>query len=385
MLRSFLNINHYIDYNVYDRDGEPLAHPSLSAILSPSLASMELSREKYIDIPEEVLSVYSSFRPTPLFRATDFEEALGCDCRIYIKDEGVAPAGSHKSNSAYYIASACKRDGLKTLTTETTGNWGVALAGAAKDIGIELVCFIDAESNIKRKDRKKDMEAVGAKVIIVEPTGNYKDLITLSSDVAIAYTHTIDNAAYIFGSVYGYFLVPQTLIGLEAKIQMQELSCYPDIVVGSCGGGANLMGIASAFLADRLEHGRNVEIFSAEAASCPILTKGKMGIFGIDQHGFYPQLNTYGIDGLINNGDYIGGLGSTIVASSVAYFHSQGLIGAGVFTAEEARMAANLFYKSTGRRVALETSYQLAGLIHLCKKNAGKSFLVAISSIAEPL
>lgn len=383
MIDSFLNINSMFDYAVYRRNGTRFNIDDLSAILPPSLAETELSRERRIAIPTDLQALYRCYRPTPLFRAREFEKAIGTDCEIYIKDEGATPSGNHKVNSALYICHMCARDGVKVLTTETTGNWGIALAKAAKELGIHVVCFMDAESHRVRPDRKSTMENAGATVVIVELDSTHGDLLSLSADAAIQHTQQLEDAAYIFGSVYGYFLTPQSLVGLEAKSQLAGLSIHPDIVVGSCGGGANLLGISAPFIEEHVENRHQVQIFSAEAAACPIVTKGVFGTYGIETLGGYPLLETYGLSGLVNDGNYIGGLGSTIVASAVAHFHQQGIIKGSTFTADQAEHAGNLFRKSEGRRVALETCYQLAGIIQCCQYIHRGTILTSISSVPE--
>lgn len=380
MIQSLLNINSFIDYKVYSHDGIPLSLANLSKLIPPSLASIELSRQQYIQLPQSILSSLANFRPTPLFRAKAFEKTLGHDHKIYIKDEGATPTGNHKSNSAICIIGWCKSDGIKTITTETTGNWGLALARAAQQSGIKVVCFMDTISHQLRPDRKKAIEAAGSEVVLVAAGQKCNDLLSLSADAAIERTKAIPDAAYIFGSVYGYFLIPQSMIGLEAMQQLREESDYPDIVIGSCGGGANLMGLAAPFLAESITGGRQIIVFSAEAHECPILTQGIFGIHGIDENGFFPRLATLGITG-IDHGRYIGGLGSTIVATSVANFLERGMIHAACFSGSAAQDASSQFFAAEGRRVALETSYQLAALVSIARSTRGKTFLLAISSV----
>jgi len=382
MLKKFLNLNYYCPVNLYDPiSGKEINFDMLSKTLPPSLAKLELSRDKYIEIPKELQLVYKTYRPTDIFRAKDFEKAIRTDCQIYIKDEGGSPTKNHKANSSFLIAYLCKKDGIGTITTETTGNWGIALAMAGKKFGIKVVCFLDFESHKKRPDRKKVVEEFGAKVIVVNPKNNekIKDLLTLSADAAIEYTKNLKDAYYIFGSVYNYFIIPQSVIGLEIKAQLLKIGEYPDIVIGSCGGGANLLGTSAVFLADIMDEKRKTKIVSAEADTCPILSEGKMGMFSIDNLNHYPLMKTYGIKGL-KKGNYIGGLGSTIVASSVADFHSRGLIEVNQFSSIEARNAAELFFKSEGRLVALETGYAIAAVIKQAKVNSKKIIVVNISS-----
>lgn len=384
MIDKLLNINSYCNYQLFDQSTKtPIVSSEILKMFPPSLAEIELSKESRITIPMPVAEVYQKFRPTPLFRATAFEKAIETDCEIYIKDEGGTFSGNHKANSAFFIAYLCKRDGIRTITTETTGNWGTALAQACSYFGVNLLCFIDEQSHKLRPDRKAEMEKAGAQVIVVPLDQSHHDLLTLSADSAIQYTKNMSNAAYVFGSVYGYFVIPQTIIGAEAKQQLAEIGKYPDIVVGSCGGGANILGTASVFIADAIDSGRELEVFSAEADSCPILSNGVPGYYSIDSQNYYPDIYTYGLDGLVNNGQYIGGLGSTIVAPAVFKFHSDGIIQSKTFTPEEARFAADVFRSTEGKYVALETGYQLAAVIHKAKQNSKKVILVNISSGAN--
>lgn len=382
MVRKFLNLKAYHQSDLFDPLTEQeISFEKLSRVLPHSLAKLELSREKYIEIPEEISNIYSTYRPTPLFRAKKFEKAIDTSCQIYIKNEGAAPTGNHKANSAYLIAYLCKKDGVRLIATETTGNWGLALAMAGRQFGVKVICFLDYESHIERPNRKSMMEELGAEVVVVEPhdTHKVKDLLTLSADAAIEFTKRSPGTYYVFGSVYNYFIIPQSVIGLEIKSQLSKLHKYPDIVIGACGGGANLLGTAAAFLADIFDENKSTRIVSAEAESCPILSEGRMGLYSIDTLKYYPLIKTYGIDQLKED-KYIGGLGSTVVASSVAFFHSKGLIQVNRFSTEEAKEAAQLFYKSEGILVALETGYTIAAIIKQARENENKLIVANISS-----
>ncbi len=382
IVKKYLNINAFLDLSLISpHTRKQIFFKELSEVFHPSIAKFELSREKEIEIPEPVLEIYKKYRPTPLFRARKLEKGIGTSCEIYVKDEGAAPTGSHKASSAYLIACLCRQDGFEKITTETTGNWGIALSMAAKEFELKAICFIDDESNRKRPDRKTIMETFGAEVIVVKPLNNksIKDYLTLSANAAIKYTQNMNKSIYIFGSIYGYFVIPQSIIGLEAKMQMKKLGRYPDIVIGSCGGGANLLGISAKFIVDYLEHEADIEIFAAEADGSRILSQGKKGYFSIDSLEYFPLLYTYGLENLRSN-TYIGGLGSTVVASAAAHFHSQGIIQAGAFTAKQAIEAAHIFHGLEGKWIALESSYTMAAAIQKAKTNKNKIILLNISS-----
>src|SRR5690349_7957755 len=87
-------------------DGKPIGPAALAAIFPGPIIEQEVSRERWIAVPEPVREIYRQWRPSPLFRALRLEQALGTPARIYYKYEGVSPAGSHKPNTsvaqAYY-------------------------------------------------------------------------------------------------------------------------------------------------------------------------------------------------------------------------------------------------------------------------------------------
>ena len=382
MSNSFLNLKAFHQLVLYCPQQErKISLNELSKILPPSIAALELSQDKYIDIPEEVLKIYSSYRPTPLIRVNKLEKAIDTNCEIYVKDEGASPSGNHKTNSAYLIAYLCKKDGVKAIATETTGNWGIALAMAGQEFGVKVVCFLDEESHLERPDRKPTMEKYGADVVVIKPDNNHtlKDPLTQTADAAIEFTKKTEGASYIFGSVYNYFILPQSVVGLEIKNQLMDIKKYPDIVVGTCGGGASLLGTSAAFLADNIDNGSSTKTVSAEADSCPILSEGKYGLYSIDTNQYYPLLKTYGIESL-KDGDYIGGIGSTVLASSVAFCHSRGLIEVNQFSSEDAKKATQLLYKTEGMLVALETGFTIAAIIRQAQENNNKIIVANISS-----
>ncbi len=382
MTDAYLNLKAYHESGLYDpTTRREIQQSDLSGILPPSIADLELSKDKLVAVPYEMRRVYATYRPTPLLRAHNLEKAVDTDCEIYLKDEGAAPTGNHKANSAYLISYLCSKDEVRCIATETTGNWGLALAMAGREFGVRVVCFIDEESHSERPDRKPAMEGIGAEVTVVSPDdgGRIRDPLTLSADAAIDFVRDTGGAYYIFGSIYNYFVLPQSVVGIEIRSQLAELGRYPDIVVGTCGGGASLLGTAAAFLADAIDDGRPTRFVSAEADTCPILSEGRLGFYSIDTRGHYPLLHTYGIEEL-KEGEYIGGIGSTVVAPSVSHFHSKGMIDVHRATSAEARNAARLLHETEGRLVALETGFTMAAVIRQARENRRKVITANISS-----
>src|SRR5574340_134210 len=131
-----------------------------------SLIEQEVSTERWITIPEEVLKIYSLWRPSPLYRARRLEQALKTPARIYYKYEGVSPAGSHKPNSAIPQAYFNKQAGIRRLATETgAGQWGSSLALACSMFGLECTVYMVKVSCTQKPYRRSMMQLWGANVI----------------------------------------------------------------------------------------------------------------------------------------------------------------------------------------------------------------------------
>ncbi|MEB3772418.1 MAG: TrpB-like pyridoxal phosphate-dependent enzyme, partial [Desulfurococcales archaeon] len=98
--------------------------------------------------------------------------------------------------------------------------------------------------------------------------------------LGIAISEAVEDAAsnpdtkYSLGSVLNHVLLHQTVIGLEAKKQMEELGVYPDVVVGAVGGGSNYAGLAYPFMHDRLRGTSDTEFIAVEPRAAPSMTRG---------------------------------------------------------------------------------------------------------------
>jgi len=264
--------------------------PDFLAVLFPmGLIKQEVSTDRWVEIPEPVREVYRLWRPTPLFRAVRLEQALDTPAHIYYKYEGVSPVGSHKPNTAVAQAFYNKQEGVKALTTETgAGQWGSALAMACNFFGMDLEVFMVKVSYHQKPYRRIIMETYGA-TVYASPTDRtqYGRSVlatdqTSSGSLGIAISEAVEAAAtshgakkYSLGSVLGFVLMHQTVIGLEALEQMEMAGEYPDIVIGCAGGGSNFGGFAYPFLHKNLTAGKKTQVIAVEPASCPSMTKGK--------------------------------------------------------------------------------------------------------------
>ena len=96
--------------------------------------------------------------------------------------------------------------------------------------------------------------------------------IAISEAIEAAVTDESGETRYSLGSVLNHVMLHQTIIGLEAKKQLEKVGLYPDIVIGCAGGGSNFAGIAFPFVLDKI-NGKDIQIYPVEPAACPTLTK----------------------------------------------------------------------------------------------------------------
>ncbi len=285
---------------------KPIGPEDLAPIFPMELIKQEVSTERWIEIPEEVRNIYKIWRPSPLVRASNLEKFLDTPAKIYYKNEGVSPPGSHKPNTAVAQAYYNKKEGVKRLTTETgAGQWGSALSFACQHFGIELEVFMVKISFDQKPYRKSMMNVWGANVFSspTNMTESGRKILAKDPDspgsLGIAISEAIERAVarddtkYSLGSVLNHVLLHQTVIGLEAIKQMEIAGDFPDIVIGCFGGGSNFSGISFPFLGLNFREGKKVRCITVEPASCPKLTKGEFRYDFGDTIGLTPLIPMY--------------------------------------------------------------------------------------------
>lgn len=286
---------------------QPITPADLLALFPMGLIEQEVSQERYIPIPEEVLEVYKLWRPTPLIRARRLEQALHTPAHIYFKYEGVSPSGSHKSNTAVPQAYFNKIAGTKAMTTETgAGQWGSALAMACQFYGLDLEVYMVRVSYDQKPYRRYLMETYGASVFASPNDQTSFGRKLLAEDpsnpgsLGIAISEAVEQAAiskgakkYGLGSVLHHVLIHQSVIGEEALKQMDLAGEYPDVVIGCVGGGSNFAGIAFPFLRENLKSGQRARLLAVEPTATPSLTKGIYSYDFGDSAGMAPIVKMY--------------------------------------------------------------------------------------------
>jgi tryptophan synthase beta chain len=265
---------------------EPVKPEELEPIFPKALIAQEVSENRWIRIPEEVLEVYRLYRPTPFIRAERLEKALKTTAKIFYKYEGVSPPGSHKPNTAIAQAYYNMKEGVEMLTTETgAGQWGSALAFATNLFGLKCRVFMVKASYEQKPYRRILMETWNAEVIpspskmtesgrrILEKDPDCPGSLGIAISEAVETAIKNENAKYSLGSVLNHVLLHQTVVGLEVKKQMELLDLKPDMMIGCVGGGSNFAGFCYPFVRDAMKG--EMELIAVEPKACPTLTAGE--------------------------------------------------------------------------------------------------------------
>jgi len=357
---------------------EPVTPDFLSVLFPMELIMQEVSRERYIEIPEEVREIYKLWRPTPLIRARRLEKFLGTPAHIYYKNESVSPAGSHKPNTAVPQAYYNKIAGTQAMTTETgAGQWGSALAMACNFFGLDLEVYMVRVSYDQKPYRRYLMETYGAKVFASPTAMTSFGQAVLAADpdspgsLGMAISEAVEVAAssggikkYGLGSVLNHVLLHQSVIGEEALKQMDMAGEYPDVVIGCVGGGSNFAGIAYPFLRENLVHGKRTRLVAVEPSATPSLTRGIYTFDYGDTARMAPvvKMHTLGHD-FVPAPIHAGGLRYHGMAPSVCGLYDAGLIDAIAVPQVATFQAAVDFARTEGLVSAPESAHAIRAAI----------------------
>jgi tryptophan synthase beta chain len=371
--------------------GQPVGPDALAPIFPMPLILQEVSQERWIDIPEPVLEKYLIWRPTPLYRAFALEQHLKTPARIYFKNEGVSPAGSHKPNTALPQAYYNKISGTKRICTETgAGQWGSALSLCCCLFGLECKVFMVKISYQQKPYRRIMMETWGAKCVPSPSTETKAGQSILAKNpdspgsLGIAISEAVEaavmgeNTKYSLGSVLNHVLLHQTVNGLECQKQMAIAGDYPDVLIGCAGGGSNFAGCALPFVRDKI-NGKNIDIIAVEPTSCPTMTKGPFAYDFGDTVQMTPLLAMHTLGhGFVPEPIHAGGLRYHGMAPIVSQLVLDGLVRAVAVPQLETFQAGITFARTEGFISAPETDHAIAVVIReaLKAKEEGKEKVI---------
>ena len=371
--------------------GKPVTPEDMAPIFPMNLIEQEMSPDRWIDIPDEVLEKYLLWRPTPLCRAYEFEKVLKAPVKIYYKNEGASPAGSHKPNTAVAQAYYNKAFGIKKLSTETgAGQWGSALSMACKMFGLECRVFMVRVSYDQKPYRRMMMHTWGATCFPSpsEITKAGRSVLAEHPDspgsLGIAISEAIEDAVgkkdsrYSLGSVLNHVLLHQTIIGLEAQKQLEKIGVYPDVVIGCAGGGSNFAGISLPFARDKI-HGKKVTIIAAEPASCPTITRAPFAYDFGDLAMTTPLLPMYTLGhDFVPPPIHAGGLRYHGMAPIVSHLVKEGVVEGRAYQQLDTFDAGIKWARSEGFIPAPETNHAIAAVVEeaLRAKEEGKEKVI---------
>lgn len=377
---------------------QPLSPEDMEAIFPRNLIEQEMSRERWISIPGEVLDIYRLWRPTPLRRAYRLEKMLGTPAKIFYKNESVSPSGSHKINTSVAQAYYNKASGIMELTTETgAGQWGTALSIACGMFGMKCTVYMVRISFDQKPYRRILMETYGGNVISspsdttaagramnAQFPGTTGSLGMAISEAVEAAVTSGGSKKYSLGSVLNHVCLHQTVIGLEAKRQMDSVGEYPDVIIGCCGGGSNYAGISFPYVPDKLHDGKNIDFIAVEPSACPTLTRGLFAYdFGDTAH-MTPLLKQYTLGhNFVPAGIHAGGLRYHGVAATVAHLTREGVMRAVACYQNPVFDALRIFATAEGILAAPESGHAIRVAIDealKCKESGqGKTILFNLS------
>ncbi len=359
---------------------KPVGPEDLAAIFPMELIKQEVSRERFIEIPADVLDVYRLWRPTPLVRARRLEEALETPARIYFKNESVSPPGSHKPNTAVAQAYFNKKEGVERLATETgAGQWGSALAFATNLFKMACTVYMVKVSYEQKPFRRSLIQIwnatiypspstqteYGRKVLEQDPSSPGSLGIAISEAIEDTVTHP--GTKYSLGSVLNHVLLHQTIIGLEAQEQLKSVGESPDVVIGCVGGGSNFAGLSFPFVREKLQ-GKELKIVAVEPTASPSMTRGVYAYDFGDTAGMTPlmKMHTLGHD-FIPPGIHAGGLRYHGMAPLVSLLAKEKIIDVASIPQLESFEAGVLFARTQGIVPAPETNHAIAQVVREAK------------------
>ena len=313
----------------------------------------------------------------PRWRAYCLEEHLKTPARIFYKFEGSNTSGSHKLNSAAAQVYYAKKQGLRSLTTETgAGQWGTALSMACAYFGVNLTVYMVKGSYEQKPYRKAVMQTYGANVvaspsdttevgkrILAENPGTVGSLGCAISEALETATAT-ESCRYVLGSVLDHVVLHQSVIGLEAKAALDKYGVYPDIIIGCAGGGSNLGGLIAPYVGDKISGRGNTRLIAVEPASCPTLTRGVYRYDFGDTGKMTPLIRMYTLGSdFIPAANHAGGLRYHGMSPILSKLYHDGHIEARSIEQTKVFEAAETFARCEGILPAPESSHAIRAAI----------------------
>jgi len=351
---------------------QPVNPASLERIFAKELIRQEISSEQNITIPETVREAYIQIgRPTPLVRARRLEKFLKTPAKIFYKAEYLSPTGSHKPNTALAQAYYNSQQGTQRLVTESgAGQWGSALAFASSIFNLKCRVYMVRVSYDQKPGRRTMMETYGAEVLpspsketrfgqsVLDQNQDHPGTLGIAISEALEDTVTHEDSRYCLGSVLNHVLLHQSIIGLEAKKQFENIDIEPDIIAGCIGGGSNFAGFAYPFISDKLRGKSDSEFVACEPKAVPSTTRGTYTYDFGDTAEMTPLLKMYTVGHkYVSPPIHSGGLRYHGKAPSLCYLINKRYVRSVAYHQTEVFQAARTFAQTEGMIPAPETAH----------------------------
>ncbi|MSQ04922.1 MAG: tryptophan synthase subunit beta [Nitrosomonadaceae bacterium] len=358
-------------YDLPDRFGHfgPYGGVFVAETLISALEELRAQYEYYrndINFQEEFSYELKHYvgRPSPIYHAKRWSADLG-GAQILLKREDLNHTGAHKINNTIGQALLARRMKKPRIIAETgAGQHGVASATVAARYGMECTVYMGSEDIKRQATNVYRMKLLGATVVSVKSgSRTLKDAL---NEAMRDWVTNVENTFYIIGTVAGPHPYPmmvrdfQTIIGREAKLQMQEeYGHQPDALIACVGGGSNAMGLFYPYIDDA-----SVRMIGVEAAGCGIETGQHAATLMTGKPGVLHGNRTYLIqneDGQITETHSISaGLDYPGVGPEHAWLKDINRVEYVGITDDEALAAFHALCRYEGIIPALESSHALA-------------------------
>lgn len=349
--------------------------------------------KEFIPIPKEILDLYRIFRPTPLVRAFRLEKFLKTPAKIFYKREDVSPIGSHKLNTAFAQAFYAKKEGVKTLITDTgAGQWGSAVALASKFFGFKSIVYMVRKSYEDKPYRVTMLRLFGAEVI-PSPSNKtnagrsaLKNKENISGSLGIGMSEAVEtvmknkNARLSLGCMSNYAVLHQTIIGMEVKKQFEIIGITPDIMIGCVGGGSNFAGFIYPFVKDKINKKIKTEFLAVESSAVPTFGKGEYKYDFQDFLEYLPMIKMYTLGHkFVPPKIHAGGLRYHGKTPTLSLLVNKGVVKTKSYGQKQVLMAGKIFAETEGIIPAPESCHAIKAAIDEaieCKRTNNKKVIV---------
>lgn len=200
---------------------------------------------------------------TPIVRLNNIKEEGTAE--ILVKIESFNPSGSVKDRAALYMVEAAEREGILTrggtIIEPTSGNTGVGLAmiGAAKGYNVILVM-----PDTMSIERKKLMQAYGAKIILTEGKYGMAGSVELAEELARDNNYFMPNQFVNKNNLIAHY----ETTGVEI---LKATDGNIDAFVAGVGTGGTISGTGKRLK----EYNKDILLIAVQPAKSPVLTGGQ--------------------------------------------------------------------------------------------------------------